>query len=61
MTIGKNVQPGRRRRASPDDSADATQLLKIGAPIACPTCGSHTRPADTSDGWVCLDASCVWS
>ena len=49
------------RCAAPDDSADATQLIKMGAPIACPTCGSHTRPADTADGWVCLDAGCVWS
>jgi len=23
----------------------ATQLIKMGAPIACPLCGSHTRPA----------------
>jgi len=61
MTFGKNVPTGRQRRASPDDSADATQLLKIGAPIACPTCGSHTRPADTPEGWVCLDSACVWS
>ena len=47
MTLGKNVPPRRQRRISLDDSADATQLLKIGAPIACPTCGSHTRPADS--------------
>jgi hypothetical protein len=55
--------PARRppRRGSPDDSADATQLIKLGAPTACPTCGSRTRPADTPDGWVCLDAACVWS
>jgi hypothetical protein len=44
-----------------DDSAEATQLIKRGAPIACPTCGSHTRPADTAEGWGCLDAACVWS
>jgi hypothetical protein len=36
-------------------------LIKIGAPIACPTCGSHTRTADTAEGWVCLDAACAWS
>ena len=61
MTLGKNDPPRRRRRTSLDDSADATQLLKIGAPIACPTCGSHTRPADSREGWVCLDSACVWS
>jgi len=61
MTLGKNVPPRRPRRISLDDSADATQLLKIGAPIACPTCGSHTRPADSREGWVCLDSACVWS
>lgn len=61
MTRGKNVPPRRQRRISLDDSADATQLLKIGAPIACPTCGSHTRPADSREGWVCLDSACVWS
>ena len=54
--------PARRpRRESAQDSADATQLIRLGAPTACPTCGAHTRPADTSDGWVCLDAACVWS
>jgi len=54
--------PGRgARRRAPDDSADATALLRIGAPIACPTCGSHTRPADSPDGWACLDEQCVWS
>jgi hypothetical protein len=51
----------RSRRRSPQDSADATQLIRLGAPTACPTCGARTRPADTPDGWVCLDASCVWS
>ena len=61
MTFGKNVPTGRQRRISLDDSADATQLLKIGAPIACPTCGSRTRPADSREGWVCLDSACVWS
>ena len=60
MTSG-DVPARRLRRPVPDDSAHATQLIKIGAPIACPTCGSHTRPADTADGWVCLDAGCVWS
>ena len=49
------------RRTNPNDSAHATQLIRIGAPTACPTCGSHTRPADTSTGWVCLAADCVWS
>jgi len=61
MTFGNNGTTRRRRRLSPDDSADATALLKIGAPIACPTCGSHTRPADSREGWVCLDSACVWS
>ena len=32
------------RRTNPNDSAHATQLIRIGAPTACPTCGSHTRP-----------------
>ena len=61
MTLSKRTAAQRNRRASLDDSADATQLLKLGAPIACPTCGSHTRPADTREGWVCLDSACVWS
>jgi hypothetical protein len=61
MTLSNNAPNRRQRRISPDDSADATQLLKIGAPIACPTCGAHTRPADSPEGWVCLDSSCVWS
>ena len=60
MTFG-DVPARRARYDSTDDSADATQLMKIGAPIACPTCGSHTRPAETAEGWVCLDAACVWS
>lgn len=54
--------PGRRpRRGSPQDSADATALIKLGAPTACPTCGARTSPADTPDGWVCLNPACVWS
>jgi hypothetical protein len=44
-----------------DDSAHATALIRLGAPTACPTCGAHTRPADTRDGWACLNADCVWS
>jgi hypothetical protein len=60
MTSG-DVPARRLRRPVPDDSAHATQLIKIGAPIACPTCGSHTRPADTAEGWVCLGGACVWS
>ena len=60
MTFG-DVPARRARYDSTDDSADATQLMKIGAPIACPTCGSHTRPAETAEGWVCLDAACVWA
>ncbi|MEP6561062.1 MAG: hypothetical protein ABJD68_08300 [Nakamurella sp.] len=61
MILTKNVPAHRARRNPLDDSAHATQLLHIGAPIACPTCGSHTRPADTREGWVCLDPACVWS
>ena len=54
--------PARRPRyAAPEDSADATQLIRLGAPTACPICGTRTRPADTPDGWVCLDPMCVWS
>ena len=60
MTFGDD-QARRARYDSSDDSADATQLMKIGAPIACPTCGSHTRPAETAEGWLCLDAACVWA
>lgn len=44
-----------------DDSADATQLLSLGAPLACPTCGSFTEPAATPTGWRCLAATCVWA
>jgi hypothetical protein len=51
----------RSRRGSPQDSADATQLIRLGAPTACPTCGARTRPADTPEGWMCLAAACVWS
>lgn len=61
MSLSNRGTGPSRRRAAPDDSADATQLLRIGAPIACPTCGSHTRPTDTPEGWACLDAQCVWS
>lgn len=53
--------PSRTRRTSYDDSADATALLRIGAPLACPICGTHTRPADSGQGWVCLKADCVWA
>lgn len=52
---------GRARRTSYDDSADATALLRIGAPLACPTCGTHTRPADSRQGWVCLNADCIFA
>ena len=48
-------------RHAGDDSAHATALIRIGAPTACPTCGAHTRPVDTRDGWLCLNADCVWS
>jgi hypothetical protein len=51
----------RPRHAASEDSAHATQLIRLGAPTACPTCGARTRPADTPDGWVCLDPACVWS
>ena len=57
----KNAPARRPRRGSAQDSADATQLIRLGAPTACPTCGARTRPADTPDGWVCLNRSCVWS
>ena len=60
MTSG-DVPARRPPSAAPDDSAEATQLIQMGAPIACPTCGSHTRPADTAEGWVCLGGACVWS
>jgi len=57
----QNIPARLPRRGSPQDSADATQLIRFGAPTACPTCGARTRPADTPDGWVCLDPACVWS
>lgn len=57
--ISRKKSPSRRQAT--DDSAHATALIRIGAPTACPTCGSHTRPADTRDGWLCLNADCVWS
>ena len=41
-----------------NDSAHATALLRIGAPIACPTCGKFTEP--TARGWRCTDATCVF-
>ena len=54
--------PRRRpRRGTPQDSADATALIRLGAPTACPTCGARTRPVDTTDGWLCLNPVCVWS
>ena len=44
-----------------DDSPHATELILRGAPIACPTCGSFTRPADTQDGWLCTNPTCAFS
>lgn len=52
-----------RRIAHPtvgDDSADATGLLALGAPLACPTCGSFTEQAANGSGWRCQDRHCVW-
>jgi len=43
-----------------NDSAYATALLKIGAPIACPTCGAFTEPTDRA-GWRCTNEDCVFS
>jgi hypothetical protein len=56
-----NTPARRPRHGSPQDSADATQLIRLGAPTACPTCGARTRPTDTPDGWVCLNRLGVWS
>jgi hypothetical protein len=52
---------GRRqpRVLNSNDSAHATALLKIGAPIACPTCGAFTEP--TERGWRCTDTTCVFA
>jgi hypothetical protein len=44
-----------------DDSPHATELLLRNAPIACPTCGSHTRPVDTRQGWLCNNPACTFS
>ena len=60
MTSG-DIPARRPRWPASDDSADATELIKLGAPTACPTCGARTRPAETPDGWVCLNPACVWS
>ncbi|HOZ57562.1 hypothetical protein [Nakamurella multipartita] len=48
------------RRVASNDSAYATALLKIGAPIACPTCGSFTEPTERA-GWRCTNARCVFA
>ncbi len=50
----------RPRVVGSNDSAHATALLRIGAPIACPTCGSFTEPADPA-GWRCTNDRCVFS
>lgn len=55
------IDAGPADSLAPDDSPDSIRLMSIGAPIACPTCGSHTRSADTREGWACLDTACVWS
>lgn len=47
--------------ASLDDAPDATQLIILGLPTACPTCGSHTRLADVPTGWLCTNPSCTFS
>ncbi len=54
-------QPQRRTRGTAsNDSAYATALLKIGAPIACPTCGAFTEPTERA-GWRCTNDKCVFS
>jgi hypothetical protein len=57
MTAPENHRP---RRVASNDSAYATALLKIGAPIACPTCGSFTEPTERA-GWRCTNSSCAFS
>lgn len=44
-----------------DDSPQATQLILLGYPIACPTCGSQTRITDTPTGWRCTNVTCNFS
>ncbi|HEY5882635.1 MAG TPA: hypothetical protein VIU11_27240 [Nakamurella sp.] len=56
MTANDERRP---RRVASNDSAYATALLKMGAPIACPTCGSFTEP--TERGWRCTDDKCVFA
>ena len=59
MTSPEHPRP-RPRRVASNDSAYATALLKIGAPIACPTCGAFTEPTDRA-GWRCTNEDCVFS
>lgn len=48
-------------RVHADDSPEATQLLRIGAPTACPTCGSFTTLHNNLQGWRCTNSACVQS
>ena len=45
-----------------DDSPEAIELILMGYPTACPTCGAHTRTAPHSDtGWLCNNPTCGFS
>ena len=45
-----------------DDSPEATELILMGYPTACPTCGAHTRTANSSaTGWLCNNPACTFS
>lgn len=59
--FGERTKARPRPLPNPDDSPDATTLLLRNAPIACPTCGAHTRPADNTQGWLCTSPACVFS
>lgn len=67
MTFGDRIKrtstaPGATTTMVTDDSPDATALILLGHPIACPTCGSHTRLAqNSSTGWLCQNPACTFS
>lgn len=48
-----------RGKASPDDSADATQLIKSGAPIAFPRAALNPTGRDRRE-LMRLAVACVW-
>jgi hypothetical protein len=61
VTFGDRTPRKRTATLPGDDSPDATQLILMGYPTACSICGSHTRIADTRQGWLCTNPACAFS